>query len=131
MGYGGPPRRRTPIWLGAVAAAVVGLAGFGITVATIVASQPHHGSGPPPTVVGTGNTPPTPSPPPTDDPRFARPGDCVAITSPPARIVPCGTPDGYLVLERIDGTADFDRCAAVPGSNAAVRYEDGVLCLRR
>jgi hypothetical protein len=160
MGYQAPvptgPSRRTPVWIGAVAAAVLGVVGIGVV--GVVTVSPHTkgpigigvsqggtrtNGGPPsgePTNPPPSNPPPT-NPAPTNPAARAREGDCLSITGPKdalvVRIVPCG-PDTYQVVQRFDGTADTGRCAAVPGSNSSYWFKDPadsgndfVLCLRK
>jgi hypothetical protein len=152
VGYHAPQAatRRAPVWIGAVAAAVLGVVGFGVVGVAILNQQDHASIGisPPPTAVGTGN-PPTSGPPGSPSAPAknaaaarARPGDCLSITGaqndPVVSSVPCDTPGSSLVVERFDGTADRARCATVPRSNSSYRHEDDadprdsfVLCLHR
>jgi hypothetical protein len=143
-GYSAPQSaaRRAPIWLGAVAAAVLGVVGFGV-VGVAVLSQSNRSSigiGTTPTAVGSGATHPLPSRTPSpseNDAARAREGDCLSITgardAPLVRLVPCGTPGSYVVVRRFDGTVDTGRCATVPESTSWYRQEnpDFVLCLRK
>jgi len=75
------------------------------------------------------------------DARFVTAGQCVVNdgtnTKPQMRIVPC-TSGAYEVLERFDGTIDFEKkCPSVPGYQYHFYYDssldvlDFVLCMRK
>lgn len=55
-------------------------------------------------------------------------GDCVLDTA--SRPVPCGDPGPkFVVLKRIEGTADFDRCAPAMTDAAMVTAGPAILCI--
>ncbi|WP_345631882.1 LppU/SCO3897 family protein [Rugosimonospora acidiphila] len=74
------------------------------------------------------------------DPAAIARGQCVAndgtVEAPKLRVVACA-PGSYLVLARLDGTSDTNRCTIIPGSTHEFYYQtapstsDFVLCLKQ
>jgi hypothetical protein len=140
---GAPPARHGASGLVITLAAVLVLVlcgGGALALYLMHAKDSVAGGQSSPAATGSGSAGPRANAAPSYDAGSIVKGQCVANDgtgdAPKLRVVNCA-PGSYLVLARLDGTTDTNRCTMVPGSTHDFFYQttpstsDFVLCLKK